>query len=60
MTDDTMPNDPLEGWEMDQTQADIRNTAPIVAAMFKELRGQGLTGREAADLAGAWVAALGR
>ena len=52
----------MEGWthDLEQAQASARDTAPIVAVMYRSLLDEGLTQREACDLAGAWVAALGR
>ena len=53
-------DDALEGWELDQAQASARDTAPIVATMYRELRTQGLSVKESVSLAAAWIAAVGR
>lgn len=60
--DDEYRDEMEDGWahSLDQAQASARDAAPIVAVMYRSLLAEGLTQREACDLAGAWVAAIGR
>ena len=60
--DDEYRDEEMDGWQADLelAQASARDTAPIVAVMYRSLLAESLSQREACDLAGAWVAAIGR
>ncbi len=45
--------------DLNQARASARDTAPIVATMFSELRNQGLDMVEAAFLSAAWIRIAG-
>jgi hypothetical protein len=46
--------------DLDQAEASVKDIAPIVAAMYKALRQEGLSMIEATSLAAAWVWNAGR
>ena len=52
----------MDGWQADleQAQASIRDTVPMIAAAYQGLRAHGLGHIESCDLAGAWFAAISR
>ena len=54
--------DDLDGWthDLEQAQASIRDTVPMIAAAYRGFRAHGLDHVESCDLAGAWFAAISR